>query len=283
LSANATSTIPRGAAATSRASSFLASSIGRKVVMAVTGVVLVGYVVGHMLGNLQLYLGPEALNAYALKLREIPALLWGVRVLLLASVLLHIWAAASLTRTNMAARGIGYRERRNRESTYASRTMRWSGVILLLFVVYHLLHLTLGTVHPSFVHGDVYHNVVVGLRAGIAPFFYIVAMLALGLHMYHGVWSLMQTVGLSHPKYDRLRYAFAALVTAVVVLGNLSFPIAVMTGLVKERLPSSEATAPRATDSFRREGRGVRRSTPRLNDDASAGVSGGAPQHPLTR
>jgi succinate dehydrogenase / fumarate reductase cytochrome b subunit len=245
LSANAIPTTTRGAIATSRASSFLASSIGRKVVMAVTGVVLVGYVVGHMLGNLQIYLGPAALNAYAVKLREMPALLWGVRLLLLVSVALHVWAAVSLTRTNMAARGIGYRERRNRESTYASRTMRWSGVILLLFIVYHLLHLTVGTVHPSFVPGDVYHNVVAGLHAGIAPFFYIVSMLALGLHLYHGIWSLMQTVGLSHPKYDRLRYAFAALVTAVVVLGNLSFPLAVMTGLVKEPASRSLAVGPR--------------------------------------
>jgi succinate dehydrogenase cytochrome b subunit len=234
LSANAIPTTIRGATATRRASSFLASSIGRKVVMAVTGVVLVGFVVAHMLANLQVYLGPAALNGYAEKLREMPAVLWGVRVLLLFSVALHIWAAASLTRTNMAARGVGYRERRNRESTYASRTMRGSGVILLLFIVYHLLHFTVGTVHPSFVPGDVYHNMIAGFQTGIVPFFYIVSMLALGLHLYHGVWSLMQTVGLSHPKYDRLRYAVAALVTAVVVLGNLSFPLAVMTGLVKE-------------------------------------------------
>jgi succinate dehydrogenase / fumarate reductase cytochrome b subunit len=245
LSANAIPNISRAETIVGRASSFLTSSIGRKVVMAVTGVVLVGYVVVHMLGNLQLYLGPAALNAYAVKLRALPPLLWGVRLLLLLSVVLHVWAAVSLTRTNMAARGVGYRERRNRESTYASRTMRWSGVILLLFVVYHVLHLTLGTVHPDFVHGDVYHNVVVGLRAGIAPFFYILAMLALGLHMYHGVWSLMQTVGLSHPRYDRLRYAVAALVAAVVLLGNLSFPVAVMTGLVREQGPRSAATAAR--------------------------------------
>ena len=211
--------------------------------MALTGAVLFGYVVVHMLGNLQIYLGPEALNAYAVKLREMPALLWGVRGLLLASTVLHVWAAVSLTRTNMAARGIGYRERRNRESTYASRTMRWSGVILLLFIVYHLLHLTLGTVHPSFVPGDVYHNVVSGLHAGITPFFYILAMLALGLHMYHGVWSLMQTVGLSHPRYDRLRYAFAAFIAGVVVLGNLSFPIAALTGLLKDPSSSRVATA----------------------------------------
>jgi len=241
LSANAIPTATQGSGTITRASSFLSSSIGRKVVMALTGLVLFGYVVVHMLGNLQIYLGPQALNAYAVKLREMPALLWGVRGLLLVSVLLHVWAAASLTRTNMSARRIGYREQRHRESTYASRTMRWSGVILLLFIVYHLLHLTLGTVHPSFVPGDVYHNVVSGLRTGIAPFFYILAMLALGLHMYHGVWSLLQTVGLSHPRYDRLRYAFAAFITAVVVLGNLSFPIAALTGLVKD--PSSRSVS----------------------------------------
>jgi succinate dehydrogenase / fumarate reductase cytochrome b subunit len=255
LSANAIPTTTRGNHSISPASSFLASSIGRKMVMALTGLVLFGYVVVHMLGNLQIYLGPAALNAYAVKLREMPALLWGVRGVLLASVVLHVWAAASLTRTNLAARGVGYREQRNRESTYASRTMRWSGVILLLFIVYHLLHLTLGTVHPSFLPGDVYHNVVAGLRAGIAPFFYILAMLALGLHMYHGVWSMMQTAGLSHPRYDRLRYAFAGLVTAVVLLGNLSFPIAAMTGVLKE--PAAKvAHAPRAMDSLRRGGPG---------------------------
>ncbi len=245
MSANAIPTATQGTDTTAPASSFLSSSIGRKVVMALTGLVLFGYVVVHMLGNLQVYLGPQALNAYAVKLREMPALLWGVRGLLLVSVLLHVWAAASLTRTNMSARSIGYRERRHRESTYASRTMRWSGVFLLLFIVYHLLHLTFGTVHPSFVPGDVYHNVVSGLRAGIAPFFYIVAMLALGLHMYHGVWSLLQTVGLSHPRYDRLRYAFAAFITAVVILGNLSFPIAALTGLVKDASSRSVATQSR--------------------------------------
>jgi succinate dehydrogenase / fumarate reductase cytochrome b subunit len=241
LSATALPASTRGELTTPRAASFLASSIGRKVVMALSGLVLFGYVVVHMIGNLQVYLGPAALNAYAVKLRELPALLWGVRALLLASVVLHVWSAASLTRTNMDARAVGYRRRRNRESTYASRTMRWSGVILLLFIVYHLLHLTFGTVHPSFVAGDVYHNVVSGLQFGLPPFFYIVGMLALGLHLYHGVWSLMQTVGLSHPRYDRLRYAFAAFVTAVVVIGNLSFPLAVMTGLLKE--PASRKVA----------------------------------------
>jgi len=213
--------------------------------MALTGIVLFGFVVAHMLGNLQVYLGPAALNAYAEKLRHLGPLLWGMRAALLLSAGLHVWAAASLTQANRAARPVGYRRRENRESTYASRTMRWSGVILLLFIVYHLLHFTFGTVHPSFVPGDVYHNFIVGFQFGIVPFFYILAMLALGLHMYHGVWSLLQTLGLSHPRYDRLRYAFAALVAAVVVIGNLSFPIAVMTGLLKEPASRSAAGSPR--------------------------------------
>jgi succinate dehydrogenase / fumarate reductase cytochrome b subunit len=223
---------------------FFASSIGKKVVMAVTGLVLFGFVVAHMLGNLQVYLGPEALNGYAEKLREVPALLWALRIGLLVAVTLHVWSAYALTRMNRAARPAGYRERANRASTYASRTMRWSGVILLLFVVYHLMHFTFGTraVHPQFVPGDVYHNFVTGFQNPLVSAFYILATLALGLHMYHGVWSMVQTVGLSHPRYNRWRQAFAVAVTAVVIAGNLSFPLAVMTGLLREA-PSSAVPA----------------------------------------
>jgi succinate dehydrogenase / fumarate reductase cytochrome b subunit len=215
---------------------FFASSIGKKVVMAVTGLALFGFVVVHMLGNLQVYLGPEALNAYAEGLRKLPALLWAMRAGLLAAVLLHVWSAYSLTRVNRAARPEGYRERANRASTYASRTMRWSGVILLLFVVYHLMHFTFGTraVHPQFVPSDVYHNFVTGFRHPLVSAFYVLAMLALGLHMYHGVWSMMQTVGLSHPRYNRWRQAFAVAITALVIGGNVSFPVAVMTGVLRE-------------------------------------------------
>jgi succinate dehydrogenase / fumarate reductase cytochrome b subunit len=219
-----------------RALGFVGSSIGKKVLMALSGLVLFGFVVAHMIGNLQVYMGPEVINAYGEKLREVPALLWGARLGLLLAVAVHIWAAWSLTRMNQQARPLGYRERRNRESTYASRTMRWSGVILLLFIVYHLLHFTFGprAVHPSFVPGDIYHNFVVGFRSVPVSAFYIAAMLSLGLHMYHGVWSLMQTLGLSHPRYNHLRHAFATLVTVVVVAGNISFPLAVLTGLLRE-------------------------------------------------
>lgn len=226
-----------------RARGFLSSSIGRKVVMAVTGFVLFGFVVAHMIGNLQVYLGPSALNAYAESLRKVPALLWLARGVLLLATVLHAWAAWSLTRDNRAARPAGYRERRNRTATYASLSMRLSGVLLLAFVVYHVLHLTTGTVHPSFVGGDVFHNFVAGFRVLWVSVFYMLAMVALGLHMYHGVWSFMHTLGLSHPRYDALRHRFAAAVTALVVLGNLSFPIAVLAGIVRET-PRTAASAP---------------------------------------
>jgi succinate dehydrogenase / fumarate reductase cytochrome b subunit len=223
---------------------FFASSIGRKVVMAVSGVVLFGFVIGHMVGNLQVYLGPEALNGYAEALRHYPALLWAARLGLLVAVTAHIWSAWSLTRTNWEARPQGYREQAARASTYASRTMRWSGVTLLLFIVYHLLHFTFGTrsVHPQFVAGDVYHNFVTGFRNPLVSGFYILAMLALGLHLYHGAWSMLQTVGLSHPRYNGLRKSVAAALTVAVVAANISFPVAVMTGLLREA-PSAAAPA----------------------------------------
>jgi succinate dehydrogenase / fumarate reductase cytochrome b subunit len=203
--------------------------------MAVTGAILVVFVIGHMVGNLTVYLGPEALNGYAVFLRQFlhGSALWIVRAVLLASVILHIWSATSLTLDSRRARPKGYRELRWKESTYASRTMRWGGVIILLFVIYHLLHFTFGTAHPSFVEGDVYHNFVTGFRSVPVSIVYIFAMLALGLHLRHGVWSMFQTLGVSHPRYIAMARAAAWVVAVVVVVGNVSFPIAVLTGLVK--------------------------------------------------
>jgi succinate dehydrogenase / fumarate reductase, cytochrome b subunit len=219
----------------SRSPGFLGSSIGRKVVMAVTGLILFGFVLGHMIGNLQVYLGPEALNHYGVLLRQLlhGAGLWIVRAVMLTAVSLHIWAASSLTLESRRARPEGYREQKWKESTYASRTMRWGGVILLLFVIYHLLHLTTGTVHPSFIEGDIYHNFVAGFQSVPASLFYIVAMLALGLHLRHGVWSMCQTLGVSHPRYIRIAHAAAWIFAALIVAGNISFPIAVLAGIVK--------------------------------------------------
>jgi succinate dehydrogenase / fumarate reductase, cytochrome b subunit len=229
---------------------FFASSIGKKVVMALSGVALFGFVIAHMLGNLQVYLGPEALNSYAEGLRHLGALLWVARLGLLVAVVLHIWSAYSLTQMNRAARPLGYREKEHRESTFSSRTMRWSGVFLFLFIVYHLMHFTFGNVHPDFIPGDVYHNFVVGFRQTAVSIVYILAMLALGLHLYHGVWSFLQTLGLSHPRYNHLRHAFATLVTVIVVAGNISMPVAVMAGWidapVRRDLPSHASMRPLA-------------------------------------
>jgi succinate dehydrogenase / fumarate reductase cytochrome b subunit len=217
------------------ATTFWRSSIGRKVVMAVTGAILFGFVLGHLAGNLTVYLGPEALNGYAVFLRRFlhGAGLWIARAVLLLSVILHIWSATSLTLTSRAARQVGYRERQWTESTYASRTMRWSGVIIFFFVIYHLLHFTFGTVHPSFVEGDVYHNFVTGFQSVPVSIAYIVAMIFLGLHLRHGVWSMFQTLGVSHPRYIRWAHVGAWIFALIVVIGNCSFPIAVLAGFVK--------------------------------------------------
>jgi succinate dehydrogenase / fumarate reductase cytochrome b subunit len=214
---------------------FLRSSIGLKLVMAVSGVILFGFVLVHMLGNLQVYLGPTLLDEYGHKLRELGhgAALWVARGGLLLAAVAHVWSAYCLTRLNQKARPEGYRERVNRESTLASRTMRWSGVVVLVFIVYHLLHFTTGTVHPDFVPGAVTRNFVIGFRVLWVSAFYMIATLLLGLHLYHGVWSMLQTVGLSHPRYDLMRKRAAAAFAAIVVIGNLSFPLAVLTGVVK--------------------------------------------------
>ncbi|MPZ86734.1 MAG: succinate dehydrogenase [Nitriliruptorales bacterium] len=222
------------------AADFYRSAIGKKAVMAISGVVLLGYVFLHMVGNLKLYFGPEGMDEYAEWLRAFgaPAVpemgaLWGVRVLLIVAFALHIHAAVALTLMNRRARPQGYRASRDYVSvTYAARTMRWSGVIVALFVIYHLLHFTTGTVHPDFVEGSVYHNVVVGFQQWPVALFYIAANLLLGLHIYHGAWSMFQSVGWNSPRFNGWRRGFSRAFAGVIVLGNVSFPIAVMTGVV---------------------------------------------------
>jgi len=213
---------------------FLTSTVGKKVVMALTGLILFGFVTVHMLGNLQVYMGAEAINAYGLSLRTLlhGTGIWLFRAVLLGAVLLHIWAMAALTLVNRRARDVGYREWKARESTYASRTMRWSGVFLLAFIIFHLLHFTTGDFHPDFIPGDVYHNVITGFRVVPVAILYILATLFLGLHLFHGVWSMLQTLGLNHPRYNRLRNVVCSGLAALVVIGNLSFPVAVLTGLL---------------------------------------------------
>jgi succinate dehydrogenase / fumarate reductase cytochrome b subunit len=220
--------------------SFYRSAIGKKAVMAATGIILFGFVLAHMAGNLKLYLGAEAINHYGEWLRRIgePALphgvaLWIARFVLLAAVVLHIDAATRLTIMNRRARPVGYKKLDNVADRYAARTMRWGGVIILLFVIYHLLHLTFGTAHPDFIEGDVYHNFVVGFSVWWVSAFYIIANLALGLHLYHGLWSLFQSMGWNHPRFNSWRRIFATVFAVVVTLGNISFPLAVLSGAVR--------------------------------------------------
>jgi succinate dehydrogenase / fumarate reductase cytochrome b subunit len=215
------------------------SSVQLKFVMAVTGAILVLYLIAHMLGNLKIFFGEQALNTYAHWLREIgePALpgqgmLWLVRVVLLVSVGAHIVAATVLARRARAARPVRYAHRRPVSTGYAARTMRWGGVIILLFVIYHILDLTTGTVNPNGVSGEVYDNVVADFSRWYVTLAYTVAMIAVGFHVRHGVWSALQTLGRSSGPYQ-MRYKAIALVFAVVLTaGFLSVPFAVQFGLV---------------------------------------------------
>ncbi|MFQ5678475.1 MAG: succinate dehydrogenase cytochrome b subunit [Gemmatimonadota bacterium] len=223
-----------------RVLSFYGTTVGKKVAMAGSGGLLLLFVLGHMIGNLKVYQGPEAYNAYAEGLREAGApllshgeLLWIARILLLAALLIHVTAAIQLTRISRTARSMGYARTPHEEISYASRTVRWGGTIIFLFVVYHLLHLTWGTVHPAFVRGDVYHNFVAGFQVWPVSVVYMLGMIVLGLHIYHGTWSMMQTLGIDPPRYGRYRRPFAALVALVIVAGNLSFPLAVLLGVVR--------------------------------------------------
>ena len=214
----------------SKAVQFYDAPIGKKVVMAITGVILFGFVLGHMAGNLQFFLGREAFDHYGAVLRATPALLWGVRSVLLVSVILHIVASIQLIALKQKARPAGYKKKEAVDSSYASRTMTWSGPILAAFIVYHLLHFTLGTVHPSFEEGHVFDNVVAGFRVIPVSIAYIVAMILLGMHLNHGVWSMFQSLGVGHPRYSAAARRFANIFSILIVLGFISIPIAVMAG-----------------------------------------------------
>jgi succinate dehydrogenase / fumarate reductase cytochrome b subunit len=214
---------------------FWESTNGKKVIMAVTGFILLLFVLGHMIGNLQVFEGPDKLNAYGRLLRVEPVILWAVRIGLLASVVLHIWASVGLAIRKIEARPVGYAKRENVASDYASRTMYWSGPIILAFVIYHLLHLTVGAVHPGgdFVEGDVYHNVVTGFQVWYVSAWYIFAMVLLGFHIWHGAWSMFQSVGINHPRHTPILKKFAAIFAIVIVAGYISIPISILLGLVK--------------------------------------------------
>ncbi|HEX6134179.1 MAG TPA: succinate dehydrogenase cytochrome b subunit [Longimicrobiales bacterium] len=216
------------------------STVGKKIIMATTGLILIGFVVFHMLGNLKVYQGAEAFNHYAEGLRTFGdpffgrgQLLWLLRIVLLAAVIIHIVAATQLTIRSRRARPVGYTKYDDDLAfSYASRTMVWGGLIILAFVIYHLMHLTFGNVHPSFVEGDAYHNFVAGFESWPVSIAYVLVMIPLGFHLYHGFWSMLHSFGATNPKFNHLRRPIAAVLALGVVLPNISFPVAVLTGLI---------------------------------------------------
>jgi succinate dehydrogenase / fumarate reductase cytochrome b subunit len=214
---------------------FWQTTVGKKAIMAVTGFILFGFVIGHLLGNLQIFEPPEKINHYAAFLRSVPNLLWTARITLLVSVILHIWSSWQLWLLQRAARPISYVKKANLNSTYASRTMLWSGPIVLAFVIFHLLHLTFGTVHPGgpFDEHNVYNNVVTGFQVWPVSLFYIIAMIMLCYHLYHGLWSMFQSLGFSHPVYTPWLQRLAKVVAILIAVGNISIPVAILAGFIK--------------------------------------------------
>jgi succinate dehydrogenase / fumarate reductase cytochrome b subunit len=218
-----------------RPARFWESTNGKKVAMAVSGAILFAFVIGHMAGNLQAFEGADKLNAYSHFLHGLPEVLWLVRIGLLAAVTVHIWAAIGLALRNNSARPIGYAKRKNVNSSYASRTMYWSGPILLAFIIFHLLHLTAGIVHPGaeFIEGDVYRNVVAGFSVWWVSAWYIFSMVLLGLHLRHGVWSMFQSLGFNHPRHTPILKTLALVFALVVTGGFIAVPLGVLTGIIQ--------------------------------------------------
>jgi succinate dehydrogenase / fumarate reductase cytochrome b subunit len=217
------------------------TAVGKKWVMAITGVIGMGFLAGHMVGNLKMYLGATALNHYAEGLRTFgepfaprEAVLWGVRALLIVAVLVHIHAAVTLWLMNRRAHPEAYRSKRDYiAANWASRTMKWTGPIVLLFIAFHLMDLTFAkSYNPDFVQAEVYHNVVASFSRPAVAAVYVIANLALGVHLYHGAWSLFQSMGVNSPQLNPARRIFAILFTIAVIGPNVSFPIAVQLGIV---------------------------------------------------
>ncbi|NBT37068.1 MAG: succinate dehydrogenase [Actinobacteria bacterium] len=222
------------------------TAVGKKYVMAITGLAMIGFVVFHMIGNLKMYLGQADLDHYAEFLKELlypiapkGVVLWILRGGLLTMLALHLHSAWSLTRLNRTARAVKYQGPRDYQvANFASRTMRWTGIIVLAYLIWHLLDLTFGTVNAvgadgEFVRGEVYNNVVRSLDRPIVAAFYIVANILLGIHLFHGAWSFFQSLGWNNPRFNAWRRGFAVGIATVVVVGNVSFPVAVLAGIVK--------------------------------------------------
>jgi succinate dehydrogenase / fumarate reductase cytochrome b subunit len=219
---------------------FWRSAVGKKWVMAITGIMLLGFVLAHMIGNWKVFLGKEHLNVYGEWLRTLgePALprttlLWLMRIGLIGAFFFHIVAAYQLTRMNHAARPVKYQSKRDYiAANFASRTMRWTGIIVALFLLFHLADLTWGPANPNFVRGDPYDNLFNSFDRPAVAIIYIVAMLALGFHIFHGAWSMFQSLGLNNPRWNIWRRWFAVGFAVLITVGNIAMPLLITTGVV---------------------------------------------------
>jgi len=220
-----------------RVISLYRTSVGKKFYMAVTGAILIGFLLAHMVGNLKMYMGAQHFNDYAEFLREVgePVLprtvgLWIFRVVLLGCVGLHMLSALQVYLQSRKARGKDYTKEESLSFAYASRTMRWGGVIIGAFVIYHILQFTTGQAHPDFVPGNAYRNVILGFSSWWVVGLYTVTLVMVTFHLYHGLWSAFQTVGANHPKYNPYRRPLALVLALVVFLGFMTVPVGVKTG-----------------------------------------------------
>jgi succinate dehydrogenase / fumarate reductase cytochrome b subunit len=213
---------------------FWNSSVGKKAVMAVTGLIMVAYLITHVLANLLVFQGPTNINAYSAFLHGTGGALWGARLVLLAALVLHVIAAVQLAARRFDARPARYAGGRDPQvSTWASRTIRWGGGLILIFLVYHILHFTVGTAHPNFIEGNPYHNVATGFGDLAVVIIYVAAMALVGLHLYHGVWSSGRSLGVSPPSPRPLRRQIALVLALLIWLGFTVIPIAVYAGVVR--------------------------------------------------
>jgi len=214
---------------------FYGSMVGKKVVMGVTGLIGIGFVILHSLGNLLVFRGPAAINSYSHFLKSTGELLWALRIVLVVAVILHVIAAVQLTRQSRAARPIAYTKQERQVATVASGTMRWGGALLLVFIVLHILHFTTGTIRPagSFSPDDVYANMVTSFRIWWVALFYVVAMLALGLHLFHGAWSSVRGIGVSPPSPQPLHHRISLAIALLVWAAFTAVPLAVVAGIVR--------------------------------------------------
>jgi succinate dehydrogenase / fumarate reductase, cytochrome b subunit len=218
-----------------KAVTLFSTTIGKKAALAVSGMILFGFVLQHMVGNLQIFLGPEVFNHYTHTLKSMPALVWAERIIMLSAVGVHVAMMFALYDRSFSARPTAYKQVKSSATSYASATMKYSGPMLLAYLVFHILHLTspgLSLGNYEFSETDAYSNFVNGFQVPWVTLVYVVANLLLGVHLFHGAWSMFQSLGLNHPRYNTLRKRIAQGLALVITAGNCTMPLAVLFGII---------------------------------------------------